>query len=45
MDGKILVVGGVRRSAPTDVPPSKLNGPEDEEAKPSIAPGEMLPPF
>jgi hypothetical protein len=42
-DGKVLVVGGVRRVSPTDVPPSKPSTPAEEAPKPLPSPGEMMP--
>ncbi len=44
MSGKILVTGGVRRPAPTDVPPSKESSADKKEPTPVMSPGEMLPP-
>jgi hypothetical protein len=44
MEGKILVMGGVRRLSPDDVPPSKTATAAQETAKPTPAPGEMLLP-
>jgi hypothetical protein len=43
-DGKILVVGGVRRVSPSDVPPYKPPPPAEEAPKPLPSPGEMMPP-
>ncbi|MGO8928860.1 MAG: hypothetical protein ACLQU3_18485 [Limisphaerales bacterium] len=42
-DGKVLVVGGVRRVSPTDVPPSKPSTAAEEAPKPLPSPGEMMP--
>jgi len=42
-DGKILLVGGVRRVSPTDVPPSEPSAPAEAAPKPILAPGEMMP--
>ena len=43
-DGKVLVTGGVRRAAPSDVPPSKPANPAEDVPKPQPAPGEIMPP-
>ena len=43
-EGKILVMGGVRRPTPQDVPPSKSGKADDAEPKPTPSPGEMMPP-
>jgi hypothetical protein len=42
-DGKVLLVGGVRRVSSTDVPPSMPSVPGEEAPKPIPAPGEMMP--
>ena len=42
-DGKVLLVGGVRRLSATDVPPSKPSDPAEEKPIPIPAPGEMIP--
>ena len=42
-DGKILVVGGIRRVTATDVPPFKPANPAKKEAHPLPSPGEMMP--
>ena len=43
-DGNILVVGGVRRVSPSDVPPYKPPTPAEEAPQPLPSPGEMMPP-
>jgi hypothetical protein len=43
-DGKILVVGGVRRPTPQDLPPSQDEKTGDTEPKASPSPGEFVPP-
>ena len=43
-DGKVLLIGGVRRITPNDVPPSKPATPAEEAPKPLPSPGELLPP-
>ena len=43
-DGKVLVVGGVRRVTPSDVPPSAPATPVEDVPKPLPSPGEMMPP-
>ena len=43
-EGKVLVVGGVRRPTPKDVPPSSPADPAGETSKPGPAPGEMMLP-
>jgi len=43
-EGKILVMGGVRRPTPQDVPPSKSAKGDEGELKPTPSPGEMMPP-
>jgi hypothetical protein len=42
-DGKVLLVGGVRRISSTDVPPSKPSAPAEDATKPVPSPGEMIP--
>ena len=42
-DGKVLLVGGVRRVSPSDIPPSKPSNPAEEAPKPLPSPGEMMP--
>jgi hypothetical protein len=41
--GKILLVGGIRRVAPTDVPPFKPDAPAEKATRPLPSPGEMMP--
>ena len=41
--GKVLVIGGVRRISPTDVPPYVPASPTEAPPKPLPAPGEMMP--
>jgi hypothetical protein len=43
-EGKVLLIGGVRRITPDDVPPSKPATPAEEAPKPLPSPGELLPP-
>ncbi len=43
-DGNILVIGGVRRISPNDVPPYKAPTPAEQAPKPLLSPGEMMPP-
>ncbi len=43
-EGKVLVVGGVRRPASTDIPPSKDEAAAADTRKPKPAPGEMMLP-
>ena len=42
-DGKVLVVGGVPRVTPSDVPPPVPVSPVDEVSKPLPSPGELMP--
>ena len=44
MDGKILVVGGVRVISPNDVPASTPATPAQDTPKPPASPGELMPP-
>lgn len=43
-DGKVLLVGGIRRITPNDVPPSMPAPPAEEVPKPLPSPGELTPP-
>ena len=43
-DGMIYVAGGIRRIAPSDVPPPKPATPVEEAPKPLPSPGELMPP-
>jgi hypothetical protein len=43
-EGKILVLGGVRRPTSRDIPPSKESTTTGNEVKPGPAPGEMILP-
>ena len=42
-DGRIFVLGGIRRAAATDVPPFKPATPAQEATKPMPSPGEIMP--
>ena len=41
--GSIVVIGGVRRITPNDVPPPKPETPAEDAPQPMPAPGEMVP--
>ena len=43
-EGKVLVLGGVRRPTPRDIPPSKPDKPAEDTPKPKPSPGEMMLP-
>jgi hypothetical protein len=43
-EGKVLVIGGVRRATAKDIPPSKTESGTAESSKPKAAPGEMMLP-
>jgi hypothetical protein len=43
-EGKVLVIGGVRRPTPNDVPPTKPEAEAEKPPKPVPAPGEMVLP-
>jgi hypothetical protein len=43
-EGKVLVNGGARRAAASDIPPSKPEDAGTEAPKPKPSPGEMMPP-
>ena len=43
-DGKIMVVGGVRRAVPSDLPPDPASTPGEQPPKPMPAPGEIMVP-
>jgi len=43
-EGKVLVMGGVRRPTPRDIPPSKPDKPAEDTPKPKPSPGEMMLP-
>ncbi len=43
-EGKIQVIGGIRRDTENDLPPSKTTKPAEAGPKPMPSPGELMPP-